>query len=162
MATLTVLKFDSSDGAEKGLGLLENLQKQALIKLHDAAWVTWESGKRKPRTHQLHQLATIGALDGAFWGMLFGMLFFVPVVGLAIGTAMGALSGHFADYGIDDRFIKDVRSKVTEGTSALFILTSDAVPDRVIEAAKSLPKFEIISTNLPAEQEEKLRHAFAA
>jgi hypothetical protein len=31
----------------------------------------------------------------------------------------------------------------------------------VAEAAKTLPKFEIISTNLPKEQEQQLRDAFA-
>jgi uncharacterized membrane protein len=93
--------------------------------------------------------------------MLFGLIFFVPFFGAAIGGLMGALAGHFSDYGIDDNFIKQVRSKITPGTSALFLLTSDAVTDRVIDAAKALPKFEIVATNLPKEQEQKLREAFA-
>jgi uncharacterized membrane protein len=162
MATLTVLKFAAVDGAEKGLKLVEDLQKQALITLHDAAVVSWPVGARKPKTKQMANLAGAGALDGAFWGMLFGLIFFVPFFGMAIGALLGALSGHFADYGIDERFVKDVRAKVTEGTSALFLLTSDAVADRVIEAAKVLPKFEIIATNLPKDQEDKLRAAFGA
>ena len=37
------------------------------------------------------------------------LLFFIPFFGLAIGVAMGALSGKFADYGIDDNFIKQTR-----------------------------------------------------
>jgi uncharacterized membrane protein len=161
MATLTVLEFHSPDGAEKGLALMKDLQKQALIKLHDAAIVTWPEGARKPKTRQLFDLTAAGALDGAFWGMLFGLIFFVPFFGAAVGGLMGALAGHFSDYGIDDNFIKEVRSKVTPGTSALFMLTSDAVMDRVVEAAKALPKFEIIATNLPKEQEEKIKAAFA-
>jgi uncharacterized membrane protein len=161
MATLSVLKFDSADAADKGLTLLKELQKQALIKLHDAAVVTWPVGERKPKTRQLFDLACAGAWDGAFWGMLFGLIFFVPFFGAAVGGLMGALAGHFTDYGIDDRFIKEVRGKVTQGTSALFLLTSDAVVDRVIDAMKTLPKFEIVTTNLPKEQEDKLRAAFA-
>ena len=62
--------------------------------------------------------------------------------------------------GIDEDFIKSVRSKVTEGTSALFLMTSDAVEDRVVEAMKQ-SKFEIIATNLSKEEEDKLRTAFA-
>jgi uncharacterized membrane protein len=62
---------------------------------------------------------------------------------------------------VNDSFIKDVRNKITPGTSALFLLTSDAVQDKVIDAAKTLPKFEIVATNLPKEQEDKLRAAFA-
>ena len=96
-----------------------------------------------------------GALGGAFWGMLFGLLFF----GLAIGAAMGALAGHFAHYGIDEDFINSVRSKITPGTSALFLLTSGAVLDKVVEAVKDI-QFEIIQTNLSKEQEVKLRADF--
>jgi uncharacterized membrane protein len=62
--------------------------------------------------------------------------------------------------GIDEDFIKSIRSKVTEGTSALFLMTSDAVEDRVVEAMKQ-SKFEIIATNLSKEEEEKMRTAFA-
>jgi uncharacterized membrane protein len=162
MSTLSVLKFDSADGADQALTLVQSLQKQALITLHDAAVVSWPAEARKPKTRQLVDLACAGAWDGAFWGMLFGLIFFVPFFGAAVGGLMGALAGHFSDYGIDDNFIKQVRSKITQGTSALFLLSSDAVVDRVAEAAKSLPKFEIVYTNLPKEQEEKLREAFAS
>jgi uncharacterized membrane protein len=67
-----------------------------------------------------------------------------------------------ADVGIDDNFIKEVRSKVTPGTSALFLLTSNAVQDRVLAEIKSRgPQFELIASNLSQEQEQKLREAFA-
>lgn len=121
-----------------------------------AAASTWAKGKKGPKTEQLHSLAGQGAMMGAFWGMLFGLLFFIPFFGLAVGAAMGALSGKFADYGIDDNFIKQTREKVTEGTSALFLLTSGAVMDKLAEFVKG-QKFEIISTNLSKEQEDALR-----
>jgi uncharacterized membrane protein len=88
------------------------------------------------------------------------MIFLVPVLGLAIGAGMGALFGSMADVGISDDFIKQVREKVTPGTSALFLLTSNAVPDRVAEAMKGY-HMELISSNLTAEQEQQLREAFA-
>jgi uncharacterized membrane protein len=100
-----------------------------------------------------------GATWGALWGMLFGLIFFVPFLGMATGAGMGALGGSLADVGIDDDFIRQVREKVTPGTSALFALTSGATEDRVIEELKQFD-FEIISTNLPAEQEQRLREAF--
>ena len=161
MATLTVLEFGTPDGAEKSLTVLQSLQKQNLIQVQDAAIVTWPAGAKKPKTKQAMNLAGAGALSGAFWGMLFGLLFFVPIFGMAVGALMGALSGHFADYGIDDKFIKDIRDKVTEGHSALFLLSSGAVVDRVVEEMKKgLPKFELIASNLSKEQEEKLKAAF--
>ncbi|MGA2258312.1 MAG: DUF1269 domain-containing protein [Thermoguttaceae bacterium] len=161
MATLSVLKFESADAAQKGLTLLKDLQRQALIKLEDGAVVAWPQGAKKPKTRQLYDVTCAAAWDGAFWGMLLGLIFFVPFFGAAVGGLMGALAGHFRDYGIDDNFIKNVRSKITPGTSALFLLTSDAVVDRVVDAMKTLPKFEIVTTNLPKDQEEKLREAFA-
>jgi uncharacterized membrane protein len=103
----------------------------------------------------------MGALDGAFWGMLFGLIFFVPFFGLAVGAAMGALSGKFADFVIDDNFIKSVREKVTEGTSALFVLSSGAVMDKVADAFKGT-QMELIQSNLTAEQEAQLSQSFSA
>ena len=160
MATLTVLKFATPDGAEQMLDTVKSLQNQELIKLHDAAIVTWPQGRKSPKTKQLANLAGIGALDGAFWGMLFGLIFFVPFFGLAVGAAFGALGGALSDYGIDDAFIKKTREKVTEGTSALFLMTSDAVQDKVIAQLRG-HDFELIASNLTGEQEGQLRAAFA-
>lgn len=160
MTTLTVLKFQTPDGAEKALGTVQSLQKQKLINLHDAAIVTWENGKKKPKTKQLHNLAGLGALDGAFWGMLFGLIFFVPLFGMAVGAAIGALSGKFADVGIDDDFIKSVRNQVTEGTSALFLMTSGAVRDKITDQIKGM-EAEVIATNLSKEEEAELQAMFS-
>jgi uncharacterized membrane protein len=160
MATVSVLKFPTADGAESVLSKIRGLQKEHLIKLHDAAIVSWPAGKKSPKTRQLVDLVTAGAVGGMFWGMLFGLIFFTPLFGMAVGVAVGALGGAFRDYGIDDDFIKGVRGAVTEGTSALFLMTSEAVLDRVAEAMKGT-KFEIIATNLSKEQEEKLHEAFA-
>jgi uncharacterized membrane protein len=159
MASITVLKFNSADGAEKALEVIQNLTKQQLITLQDAAIVTWPMGKSKPKTRQLSNMTGVGALDGAFWGMLFGLIFFVPFLGLAVGAAMGALAGSFSDVGIDDDFIKSVRAKLTEGTSALFLMTSEVVLDKVADAMAGLD-FELIASNLSREQEAQLKAAF--
>jgi uncharacterized membrane protein len=160
MATLTVLKFPTPEGAKQMLDKITSLQKMELIKIQDAAIVTWQQGKKSPKTKQLVNMAGIGAMQGAFWGMLFGLIFFVPFFGLAVGAAMGALGGKMADYGISDEFIKTTREKVTEGTSALFLMTSDAVQDKVREELKGYD-FELIASNLTKEQEDQLRAAFA-
>ena len=159
MATLSALKFPTVDGARQVLDTLQDLQRQQLIVIHDAAVVQWPADKSKPKTEQLHNMAGAGAMSGAFWGMLFGLLFFVPLLGAAVGAAMGGLSGSLVDVGIDDNFIKRVRDQVTPSTSALFLLTSDAVTDRVVDALRGVD-MELISTNLSKEDEEALRHAF--
>jgi uncharacterized membrane protein len=159
VATLTALKFPTADGARAVLDTLQDLQKQELIAIHDAAIVQWPADKRKPKTEQLHNVAGTGALSGAFWGMLFGVLFFVPLLGAAVGAAIGGLSGSLVDVGINDDFIRQVRDQVKPSTSALFLLTSDAVTDRVAEALRGT-EMELIATNLSNEDENALRDAF--
>jgi uncharacterized membrane protein len=159
MANLTVWKFSTADGAEQALAKLQGLQKEHLIGIVDAALVSWPTGKKKPKTRQATNLTSIAALDGAFWGMLFGLIFFIPFVGLAVGALVGALSGYFSDYGIDDSFIAKIREKVTEGTSALFLLTSEVTLDKVEDAFKG-EKLELIESNLSKAQEAQLREHF--
>lgn len=161
MATLTAWKFEDPAGADRAVTILEQLQTEKLITLHDAATVSWEAGKKKPRTQQLANLTGEGAISGGFWGLLFGLIFFVPFLGMAIGAATGALAGRFADVGISDDFIASVRDQVTPGTSALFALTSDAVTDKV-HAAFEGEHPQLISTNLSQDDEDRLREAFAA
>ena len=160
MATLSAWKFQDVDGAAASERILESLQTQGLIVIHDAAVVSWPADKKKPKTHQLHSLTGAGALGGSFWGFLFGLIFFVPFLGLAIGAAVGALSGSLADVGIDDSFIASVRDQVGPGTSALFLLSEGAVMDKVRDAFSGVHA-ELIQTNLSKEQEDTLREAFA-
>jgi|SRR3954467_4579497 uncharacterized membrane protein len=159
MATLTVWQFDDDGGAARAVQKLGSLQKQDLIHVHDAASVSWPANKKNPKTTQLHSLAGTGALGGAFWGLLFGLLFFVPLLGMAIGAGMGALGGALTDVGIDDDFINSVREQVKPGTSALFLLTSDAVMDKV-QYALTDEHAHLLRTNLSDEDEARLREVF--
>jgi uncharacterized membrane protein len=63
-----------------------------------------------------------------------------------------------SDVGIDDKFIKQVGESITPGTSALFLLVSGTVLDKVLEQTKDL-KYEVLQTNLSEENEQKLRSA---
>ena len=159
MATLTVVKFDDPAGAERVMAALQDMHGRQLIILEDAAVVSWPKGKKKP----LMPKQGVGqmALGGAFWGFLFGLIFFAPFLGAAIAAGTTALLwSSLEDEGIDEEFIKRVSEKVTEGTSALFALTSEAKLDEVIDELKHYDDFEIISTDMPAEKETRLREGF--
>ena len=160
MATLTVWKFPTPLGADQAEHTLEGLQKQELIKIHDAAIVSWPEGAKKPKTRQLASTTGAGALGGAFWGLLFGLIFFVPLLGMAIGAGMGALAGSMTDVGINDEFIKKLRAEITPGTSALLLMTSEGVLDKVKDAFEGQP-MQLVQTNLSKEQEDKLREVFS-
>jgi len=159
-STLTVWKFESPEGARGAVRALEDMQSQNLITILDYATVSWEEGKKKPTTKQGSPTTSTAALGGAFWGMLFGLIFFVPLLGAVVGAATGAFAGSMADVGIDDDFIKRVRNEVTPGTSALFLLTTNAVLDRVKEGFTAQNPSELIYTNLSEEQESALRQVF--
>jgi uncharacterized membrane protein len=160
MATMTVWKFPTANGAAIAEETLKDLQRKELIQIHDAAIVSYPEGARKPKTRQLRSLAGAGALGGAFWGLLFGLIFFVPLLGMAIGAGMGALSGSMTDVGIDDAFIRRMREEIQPGTSALFVLSSGAVVDKVKDAFEG-QQMMLVETNLSHEQEDKLRAVFS-
>jgi uncharacterized membrane protein len=161
MATLSVLKFNDPNGAYRVLIALQGLQERQMITLEDAAVVSWPQGNKKPKTRELASMGGAGALGGAFWGFLFGLIFFVPFLGAAIGARMGALRGSMCDVGIDDDFIRQVREKVTPGTSAASVRLSPSQAPSPRWSGQTEYDFEIISTNLPEEQENQLREAFA-
>ncbi|MEV7775030.1 DUF1269 domain-containing protein [Kitasatospora sp. NPDC086791] len=159
MATLTVWRFPTATGADEALDTLKKLQHQELIKVQDGAVVSWPDGAKKPKTRHLSDMTGRGAVGGAFWGFLLGLLFFVPILGAAAGAAGGALGGHLAHLGLDEDFVKRLREKVTPGTSALFVLSSDAVLDAV-RSAFAGRHAELLETNLSEEEEARLREAF--
>ena len=160
MSKLVVFAFKDQTGAEQMRDALGRLQKLQLIALSDAAVVIRkEDGKVKVK--QAVSLVGAGALGGAFWGMLIGLLFWMPWLGLAIGAASGALGGALSDYGVDDKFMKEVGATIEPGGSALFLLVEDWTEDKVME---ELTKFDaqVLQTSLSKEDEAKLRAAFGA
>jgi uncharacterized membrane protein len=159
MATLTAFRFDSVDGADSALGVVPMLQEQELITILDAALVSWPKGKNRPSTRQVVLPTGTQLLDGAFWGLLFALIFFVPVLDTGRREEMERLTCALSDVGIDEDFIYQLRSKLTEGTSALFVLSRDAVMDKINDASKG-KKPDLIAINLRRDDEMKLRNLF--
>ncbi|GAA1116986.1 DUF1269 domain-containing protein [Kribbella jejuensis] len=162
MGTLTVWKFGSWDGANQAIGTLEGLAKDGVIRVVDAASVSWQPEMRRPRTRQVRSLTGVGAVGGMFWGLLFGTVFLGPVAGVALGAAAGALAGSLVDVGIDDDFIESVRDQVTPGTSALFLLSSDEDTEKIRDTFRATGlRARLIQSNLSAEQEAAIHELFA-
>jgi uncharacterized membrane protein len=156
MSTLTVWTFQSVTGAETAQDALKTLAEQNKITLHDAAAVTWELDDKKPHVHRLRHLVGKGAVKGSVVGFLIGALFLVPVAGVAVGVGLGALRGKSKRPAIDDEVVKQIREQVVPGTSALFVLSSDADLESVQPVMRALqPK--LIRTDLDADQEQALR-----
>jgi uncharacterized membrane protein len=157
MSTLAVISYPDQNTAGEAASALARMQKEFLIELEDVAWVTkTQDGKMK--LHQGSNLAGVGAASGAMWGFLFGLLFLVPLFGMALGAATGALAGKLSDYGIDDKWIKEVAASIPPGGSALFVMARNTNQERVLP---EMAKFggHVLRTNLTTEQEKALETA---
>jgi uncharacterized membrane protein len=147
MAAFTVWKFDSPEGADRAASVLKGAASEGLIKILDHAVVSWPLGASRPNTTQGHEETWRGTGWGALWGLLVGALFFVPVVGGAAGAAIGAISKATEGAGIGKDQLETIRTQVTEGTSALFVVTDEGNLDRVGERFHGMHS-KLIATNL--------------
>src|SRR5215204_3021732 len=159
MSTLAAIAYPDQNTAGEAAAALQRMQKELLIELEDVAWVT-KAQDGKMKLHQGANLAGAGAASGAMWGFLFGLLFLVPVFGLALGAATGALAGKLTDYGIDDKWIKEVAGSIQPGGSALFVMARNTNQERVLP---EMAKFggTVIRTNLTTEQQQALEEALS-
>src|SRR5829696_7743963 len=132
MTAFTVWKFETPDGAVHADSLIEDAASQGLIKILDHAVVSWPVGQKRPDTDHGHDAMRHGSW-GALWGLMFGALFFVPLVGAAVGAAIGAVAKVTQGVGITKEQLETIRSTVTEGTSALFLVTEQGDLDRLGE-----------------------------
>jgi len=157
MSTLVVVEYPDQYRAAEVLAALRRLNNQYLIDLEDACYVT-KDDRGKIKLTQNTSLTGAGAAWGGMWGMLIGLLFFMPFLGLAIGAGLGAITAKLSDFGIDDKFAKQVAHDLQPNSSAIFMLVRKSTPDKVIP---ELAKYggTILQTSLSKETEDKLQAA---
>lgn len=147
MTAFTVWKFDSPDGANRAADVLSRAESEHMVTILDHAVVSWPEGASHPTTRHSHNETMRGTGWGAFWGVLVGALFFVPVVGGVAGAAIGALAKATEGTGITKEQLETIRTEVTEGTSALFVVTEAGDLDRLGDRFRGVSK-TLIATNL--------------
>lgn len=159
MATFTVWKFDSPEGADAASRILHDSASEHAVKIVDTAVVSWPEGAAKPTTRHGHQDEWRGTGWGAFWGLLLGSLFLVPVLCAAAGAAIGASTKAMEAVGIDKDQLDRIREGVTPGTSALFVVTEDGDLDRVGERFHGVHG-TLVATNLTDAERSTLLETF--
>ena len=171
MATLVAIAYaDDPDRAAVAAQDLASLPFAQNADLDDAVAVV-VNGKGEAKLLQSTNLTTLGALDGALIGLVsgvvltFGFPFLAPIVATgamlgasAIGALTGGVVGHYTDIGIDDAFVRSLSQKLPPNSSALFVLVEGDDSAAVIEQLASCGG-ELLSTDLPDEQADKLRAA---
>ncbi|MBD8059699.1 DUF1269 domain-containing protein [Cellulomonas sp. JH27-2] len=156
MTTFTVWKFDDPEGAVHAESVLKDAVRDGLVTIVDHAVITWPADAESPTLHHKHDGNKRGAGWGALWGVLGGALFAVPVVGAVLGAGLGALAKSTEGTGITKGDLERIRTEVTPGTSALFMVTENADLDRLGERFRARDA-RLITTNLtPAERETLL------
>jgi len=160
MSDLVVIVYPTEARAEEMRQKLFTLQKEYLIDIGDAAIaVMHENGKVK--LNQLLNTTAMGAVSGSFWGLLIGAIFLMPIFGAAIGAASGALGGALSDFGVDDKFMKELANSLQPGNAALFVLVRKVTGDKVLDAIKGSGGV-VLKTSLDHNREQALRDALAA
>jgi len=159
MAAFTVWKFDDLGGAAHAESVLEDCQREGFLKVVDHAVVTWPEGEPQPSTSHGNDEKRRGTGWGALWGVLVGALFFVPVVGGVVGAAIGAISKMTEDAGITKEQLETIRTEVTPGTSALFVVTEEGDLDRVGDRFRGMHS-KLIATNLTDGERQILLETF--
>jgi uncharacterized membrane protein len=161
MTTFTVWKFDSPEGAQQASEQLKDAESEGLVKVLDHALLTWPEGASEPQKMHGHDGVWRGAGWGALWGLLAGTLFLIPVVGGVAGAAIGAISKATEDAGITKEQLETIRTQITEGTSALFLVTDAGNLDRLGERFHGFGQHSrLIDTNLTDGEREILLQTF--
>lgn len=158
MTAFTVWKYDDPGGADHAVRILEQAADEGLVKIIDHAVLSWPVGAERPSMKHGHEETWRGTGWGALWGVMVGALFAVPVLGLAAGAATGALAKVREGLGITQEQLDRIRDEVTEGTSALFLVTDQGDLDRLGERMRGVPS-RLLDTNLTDAEQKMLLEA---
>lgn len=159
MTAFTVWKYQDPGGAAHASSILQRAADEGLVKILDHAVVSWPVGAERPTTEHGHEETWRGTGWGALWGLLFGALFAVPVLGVAAGAASGALAKAREGLGITEEQLHRIRAEITEGTSALFLVTEQADLDRLGERMRG-EHARLVDTNLTDAERSLLMETF--
>jgi uncharacterized membrane protein len=158
MSDLVAIAYPDLATAQEVSANVARLQKGHELELDDMVIVE-RRGDDKVKLHQ-PSAAGAGAASGALWGGLIGLIFLNPLLGMAFGAAGGALGGSMVDYGIDDKFMKELGTELEPGGAAVLLLIRKMSADKVLPQIKIEGK--VIQTSLDDETETQLADALAA
>jgi uncharacterized membrane protein len=159
MTAFTVWKFEDPEGAARAEVLLRAAEADGVVTIVDHAVMSWPADADKPDINHKFDSPKRGAAWGALWGILGGALFAVPIAGVVIGAGIGALAKATEGTGITKDDLQRIRTEITPGTSALFMVTEDANLDRLGERLQVLDT-TLISTNLTEAERAMLMETF--
>jgi uncharacterized membrane protein len=164
MTELIMVTFESAYGAQAALSDVRALDQLPYAWLDDVATVE----KHKGGFVALHTPRG-SVLRGAFYGSLIGLLLFwwFPPAwflgGWLGGIGGGALIGEaMKRSGIDEIFVDQVKSVLTPGTSALFLIGSKSDIDEMARELEGHHPSRVIRHTLPESTLDNLKKEMGA
>ena len=157
MSNLIAIAYPDEQTAQEVANTLRELQREQTIQLEDMV-IALRDHNGKIKLKQSASTSGAGAAGGALWGGLIGLIFLMPLLGMAIGAASGAAAGAMTDYGIDDKFMKELGEKMPSGGAVLFVLVRQSTPDKVLPRVSQFGG-EVVHTSLDSETEQVLQDA---
>jgi uncharacterized membrane protein len=158
MSQLIVVAFDHLEDARNSMKGLRELEGQGKVRFEDTAIIERLPDGTAHVRNELSGATETGAVIGALIGAV--ALSFFPVAGIAAGAVLGGAIGAAFDTGVSPKFVDDVKSTLSPGRSALFLVVKEADADAVVAALRGF-KGDVIQTTLDSETEESLRRALA-
>lgn len=160
---IIVLGFEDTTGAENMLSNVDTWEEKGYLRVKDAVVVTRGSGSNDVEIKQTVKKAGKWSLGGGGIGLLAGFLLGGPIGGLVAGATVGAITGAMKDYGIDDKFIRQVSEGMPAESSTLFVMTIpvEGRDDAAFYAELKPFKAKVISTTLDAETTAQLEKLLA-
>ncbi len=153
MNQLIVVAFDHIDAAREALRSLRDLERRGEISFEDTAIVSRDpdgtTHVKNEASGTTEAAAVIGGVIGAFAAFVF------PVAGIAIGAAAGAAVGAAMGTGVEGSFVDEIKSKLTPGRSALFVVTKAVNADALAAAFRPF-EGEVLQTTLAPDFEQAL------
>jgi uncharacterized membrane protein len=132
MTTLTAWRFAGTEGADAAVLRLKRLDAQELIDLQDVAVLRWPQYAAGPSAQE-------HVTDE--------------------GSKVSSLAKKLRKSVIDSSMVESVKGDMMPGTSALVLLTADAVIDTVARAFEG-QDMELIRSDLSVQQQDQVRAAF--
>jgi uncharacterized membrane protein len=150
MTDLLAVAFNDVGGADDVLHKLRRLRHEDLVEVEDACIA------ERDRNGELHLKQAIGeqlaaALHPLFWHRLIAHI-------LHHGQEPMPSEGRTPEIGLDYGFVRQAVSRLSPGTSALFLVVRKTSTDALIEALKDHPG-EIMRTSLPPGERQALAAA---
>lgn len=128
----TAWRFSGTEGADDAVLRVRQLGDQDLIDVRDVAVVRWPHYAAGPQVQE-------HVTDE--------------------GSKASAFAKKLSKAGIDSSMIESVKGDMTPGTSALVLMSADAVIDTVAKAFEG-HAMELMRSDLSVQQEDQLRAAF--